>query len=59
MSIPQRTSQEDIRMAQNDPLVRQALDLFGGQIVDVKRNRQVEADGLQSANGQADSPEDE
>lgn len=59
VNIPQRTTQEDIRMAQNDPLVRQALDLFGGQIVDVKRNRQADAEDLQSTSGQTDQPEDE
>ncbi|MCB9853242.1 MAG: DNA polymerase III subunit gamma/tau [Phycisphaerales bacterium] len=32
-----RTTQEDIRAAQEEPLVKAALDLFGGQIVEVRR----------------------
>jgi hypothetical protein len=28
---------EDIRAAQEEPLVKAALDLFGGQIVEVRR----------------------
>lgn len=32
-----RTTQEDLKVAQDDPTVRDALQLFGGQIVDVQR----------------------
>jgi len=32
-----RTTMEDIRAAQEEPLVKAALDLFGGQIVEVRR----------------------
>ncbi|MBX3394165.1 MAG: DNA polymerase III subunit gamma/tau [Phycisphaerae bacterium] len=52
-TIAHRTTQEDIRAAQNDPLVREVLDLFGGQIVDVRRNRQATTEGLESP-GEAD-----
>jgi hypothetical protein len=32
-----RTTQEDIKAAEADPAVQQAVDLFGGRIVDVQR----------------------
>ncbi len=32
-----RTTQDDIRAAEAEPVVRQALELFGGQIVEVRR----------------------
>lgn len=32
-----RTTMEDIRAAQDEPLVKAAMDLFGGQIVEVRR----------------------
>lgn len=51
-AFPHRTTQEDIRAAQNDPLVREVLDLFGGQIVDVRPNRQSAAKRIESPRGE-------
>ncbi|MBK8268508.1 MAG: hypothetical protein IPK83_09490 [Planctomycetes bacterium] len=48
LPFPRRTTQEDIKVAQADPLVRQALDLFGGSIVEVKPHRQMPAAGIES-----------
>lgn len=47
-AVPRRTTQEDKKMAEADPLVRQALDLFGGQIVDVQRHRPAAAERIES-----------
>ncbi len=47
-AIPRRTTQEDLRAAQTDPLVKAAMDLFDGQIVEVQRHRQVSARGIES-----------
>ncbi len=38
-----RTTQEDIKAAEADPAVRQAVDLFGGRIVDVQRAKPAAA----------------
>ncbi len=47
---PRRLTQAELRAAQSDPTVRSALELFGGQVVDVKQAPVVEAaDGEQTA----------
>ena len=46
--LPRRTSQEDLRAAQTDPLVKAALELFDGQIVDVQRHRQAGTGDIES-----------
>ncbi|HWL93025.1 MAG TPA: hypothetical protein VNT79_05790, partial [Phycisphaerae bacterium] len=46
--LKRRTTQEDLRAAQADPLVMQAMELFGGQIVEVSRNRQDRPGPLES-----------
>jgi len=40
VSVP-RTTLDDIRAAEEEPLVRAALDLFGGQIVEVRREQPI------------------
>jgi len=40
---PRRLTQAELRAAQSDPTVRNALELFGGQVVDVKQGPVAEA----------------